>query len=81
MNKMKKIMLILLVGAMMGCEKKLVEDFEKDVGADCVEKPKPEVVCTAQYDPVCGCNGKTYGNACVADAMGIRVVYEGECKK
>ena len=81
MNKMKKIMLILLVSATMGCEKKLVEDFEKDVGADCVEKPKPEVVCTAQYDPVCGCNGKTYGNACVADAMGIRVVYKGECKK
>lgn len=78
---MKKIILILIVGAMMGCEQKLVEDLEKDVGSDCIEKPKPAVVCTAQYDPVCGCNGKTYGNACVADAMGIRVVYKGECKK
>jgi hypothetical protein len=80
MNKMKKIMLILLVGATMGCEKKL-EDFEKDVGIDCVENPKQEVVCTSQYDPVCGCNGKTYGNACLAGAMGIRVIYTGECKK
>lgn len=74
---MKKIMLILFVAAMMGCEKQL----EEELTSDCIEKPKPEVVCTLQYDPVCGCNNKTYGNACAADAVGIRVVYKGECKK
>ncbi|MEY4541061.1 MAG: hypothetical protein RLZZ306_2818 [Bacteroidota bacterium] len=75
---MKKITLILIVGAMIGCEQKLVED---DINPDCVEKLNTNIACTLQYDPVCGCNGKTYGNACAADASGIRVVYKGECKK
>ncbi len=48
---------------------------------DCVEKVDTDKVCTAQYDPVCGCNLKTYSNACTAGIYGIRVLYMGECKK
>jgi hypothetical protein len=40
---------------------------------------KTEVkICTMDYTPVCGVNGITYGNKCMADKNKIK--YAGECK-
>jgi Kazal-type serine protease inhibitor-like protein len=47
-----------------------------DVTGTCQKKPE---VCTQQYQPVCGCNGKTYSNSCAAAAAGTSVASDGEC--
>jgi hypothetical protein len=49
---------------------------EADAPGTC--QPRPEI-CTRDYTPVCGCDGRTHGNRCAASAAGVSVRHAGAC--
>ena len=69
---MKKYLFIVLLIGFWGCE-----DNE-----DCIDESKisDASICTEEAQPVCGCDGLTYSNACNADKAGVTEWTEGECE-
>ena len=47
-----------------------------DQGGTCT---KPAQICPMIYFPVCGCDGKTYGNSCEATGGKTSVAHDGAC--
>jgi len=68
---MKIITLIITLTFLLSCS-------ESDSCVD-VSLIEPNKACTKEYRPVCGCNGITYSNTCLAEGAGVTLWTDGEC--
>ena len=72
--------IIAAVGVLVAISLSFIADAPDDIIEPRVipveEKP---TMCTMDYVPVCGIDGKTYGNLCMINASGVELVHKGEC--
>ena len=65
---------IVLFSSLLGCK-----DDTSDTEEPCLGEKNILISCILVYEPVCGCDGNTYSNSCIAEAEGVLRFSSGEC--
>lgn len=63
-------------GGSLRCDYSANQGCEPQPG---VCSPQPPPMCTREYNPLCGCDGRTYGNPCEHAQSGVALAHQGPC--
>ena len=78
MIRENNVVFIILIILLISCcsEKSTYEPEQICIDDSLID---PNTACLQIYDPVCGCDGNTYSNDCLATISGVINFKEGEC--
>lgn len=67
--------------AAFSCVKTTTECSNEVSAVPCIDMSGVDTTaaCITVYEPVCGCDGNTYSNSCVAAQNGVQAWVDGEC--
>ena len=75
------IFLTPLIFITLSCKGLYFFKSNNDISENCIDDSKinDQFACIEIYDPVCGCNDKTYPNFCCAERQGVADWSKGTC--